>query len=79
MANMYDIVIIGGGPSGYSAALYAARAGLHVAVIEKRAIGGQAIRSESLKQHKNRGYREKGRSNAAAGPAAKTVLETEPA
>lgn len=33
----------------------------------------------SLKQHKNRGYREKGRSNAAAGPAAKTVLETESA
>ncbi len=27
MANMYDIVIIGGGPGGYSAALYAARAG----------------------------------------------------
>ena len=42
MANMYDIVIIGGGPGGYSAALYAARAGLHVAVIEKRAIGGQS-------------------------------------
>ena len=36
MANMYDIVIIGGGPGGYSAALYAARAGLHVAVIEKQ-------------------------------------------
>lgn len=49
MANMYDIVIIGGGPGGYSAALYAARAGLHVAVIEKRAIGGQAIRSEILR------------------------------
>ena len=48
MANMYDIVIIGGGPGGYSAALYAARAGLHVAVIEKRAIGGQAIRSENI-------------------------------
>ena len=45
MANMYDIVIIGGGPGGYSAGLYAARAGLHVAVLEKQAIGGQAIRS----------------------------------
>ena len=37
------------------------------------------LSSISLKQHKNRGYREKGRSNAAAGPAAKTVLETESA
>ena len=51
MANMYDIVIIGGGPGGYSAALYAARAGLHVAVIEKRAIGGQAIRSENIENY----------------------------
>ena len=51
MANMYDIVIIGGGPGGYSAALYAARAGLHVAVIEKRAIGGQALRSENIENY----------------------------
>lgn len=51
MANMYDIVIIGGGPGGYSAALYAARAGLHVAVIEKQAIGGQAIRSENIENY----------------------------
>ena len=51
MANMYDIVIIGGGPGGYSTALYAARAGLHVAVIEKRAIGGQAIRSENIENY----------------------------
>ena len=46
MANMYDIVIIGGGPGGYSAALYAARAGLHVAVIEKRAL---AVRQSEVK------------------------------
>ncbi len=37
----FDMVIIGGGPGGYTAALYAARAGLTVAVIEKRAAGGQ--------------------------------------
>lgn len=51
MANMYDIVIIGGGPGGYSAALYAARAGLHVAVIEKQTLGGQAIRSENIENY----------------------------
>lgn len=51
MANMYDIVIIGGGPGGYSAGLYAARAGLHVAVFEKQAIGGQAIWSENIENY----------------------------
>lgn len=51
MANMYDIVIIGGGPGGYSAGLYAARAGLHVAVLEKQAIGGQAIWSENIENY----------------------------
>ena len=38
---IYDMLIIGGGPGGYTAALYAARAGLSVAVIEKMSIGGQ--------------------------------------
>ena len=51
MANMYDIVIIGGGPGGYSAGLYAARAGLHVAVLEKQAIGGQAMWSENIENY----------------------------
>ena len=37
----YDVAIIGGGPGGYTAALYAARAGLSVLVIEKMAAGGQ--------------------------------------
>lgn len=38
---MYDVIIIGGGPAGLTAALYALRAGKSVLVIEKNAFGGQ--------------------------------------
>ena len=41
MTHLYDMIIIGGGPAGYSAALYAARAGLDTLVIEKMSVGGQ--------------------------------------
>lgn len=41
MEHIHDLIIIGGGPAGYSAALYGARAGLDVIVIEKMAPGGQ--------------------------------------
>ena len=39
--HIYDMVIVGGGPGGYTAALYAARAGLDVLIIEKLVAGGQ--------------------------------------
>ncbi len=41
MEHIFDTIIIGGGPAGYTAALYAARAGLDTVIIERMSIGGQ--------------------------------------
>ena len=41
MKHIYDMIVIGGGPAGYAAALYAARAGMDTLVIEKMSVGGQ--------------------------------------
>ena len=41
MERNYDMIIVGGGPGGYTAALYAARAGLDVLIIERLSAGGQ--------------------------------------
>ena len=47
MKRIYDMVILGGGPGGYTAALYAARAGLDTVVLERLSAGGQmALTSE---------------------------------
>ena len=41
MEKIYDLIVIGGGPGGYTAALYGARAGLSALILEKLSAGGQ--------------------------------------
>lgn len=41
MNHVYDMIIVGGGPGGYTAALYAARSGFDVVILEKLSAGGQ--------------------------------------
>lgn len=47
----YELVIIGGGPAGLTAGLYAARAGLNVVLIEKIVPGGQIIVSDWIENY----------------------------
>ena len=49
--NCFDVIIIGGGPAGYTAALYAARANLTAMVIEKFAPGGQMATTEIVENY----------------------------
>ena len=48
MEHIYDTIIIGGGPGGYTAALYTARAGLDTLVLEKLSAGGQMAQTEQI-------------------------------
>ena len=50
-ALVYDTLIIGAGPAGLTAAMYAARAGLKCAVIERLAPGGQMALTEHLENY----------------------------
>lgn len=52
MANKsYDVIIIGGGPGGYTAALYAARANLSTLVLEKMSPGGQMATTDIVENY----------------------------
>ena len=51
MGKIYDMLVIGGGPGGYTAALYGARAGLSVLVIEKLSAGGQMATTEQVENY----------------------------
>lgn len=46
--RIYDMIVVGGGPGGYTAALYAARAGMDTVVLEKLSAGGQMALTEQI-------------------------------
>lgn len=48
---MYDLIIIGGGPAGLSAAIYALRARMNIILIEKMAVGGQIALSDNIENY----------------------------
>jgi thioredoxin reductase (NADPH) len=50
-SNMWDVVIIGGGPAGLTAGIYAARARLHTVLIEKDIIGGNIVYAELVENY----------------------------
>jgi dihydrolipoamide dehydrogenase len=43
VAERFDIVVLGGGPGGYAAALYGAAAGLRIAMVEEARVGGTCL------------------------------------
>lgn len=49
--NIYDVIIVGGGPAGYTAALYAARANLSTLVLEKFSPGGQMATTDMIENY----------------------------
>jgi thioredoxin reductase (NADPH) len=49
--GIYDLIIIGAGPAGLSAAVYGASEGLHTMVVEREAIGGQAGTSSRIRNY----------------------------
>ena len=51
MDRIYDVIVLGGGAAGYTAAMYAVRAGHSVLVIEKMSVGGQLATTDIVENY----------------------------
>ncbi len=51
MEKLYDIIIIGSGPAGYTAAIYAARANLSVLMLQGYQVGGQLMLTSDVENY----------------------------
>ncbi|WP_420808364.1 NAD(P)/FAD-dependent oxidoreductase, partial [Calidithermus roseus] len=49
--NIYDVVIIGGGPAGLTAGIYTGRGGLRSVILEKGLPGGQIAQTEEVENY----------------------------
>lgn len=48
---MYDLIILGAGPAGLTAGIYAARGGLNAVIVESKAVGGQAALTAEIENY----------------------------
>ena len=53
MESIYDVVIVGAGPAGLSAGLYAARAKMKALIVEKDRTGGQIVGTEEVANYQD--------------------------
>ncbi|MBM3173540.1 MAG: FAD-dependent oxidoreductase, partial [Chloroflexi bacterium] len=49
--DKYDVIVVGGGPAGLTAGLYASRAGLKTLLLERSILGGQIINAQHVENY----------------------------